>query len=278
MKFPESIVEEAALSWLAELGFDALYGPELAVGTPAAERTDPNFRDVVLQGRPRQALERLNPELPGDALGDASRKMLRVEAATLVERNRAVHRMLVDGVTVEYRRPDGSIAGAQARVIDFEVPENNDWVAVNQFTVVEGQHERRPDIVVFVNGLPLAVIELKNPTDEKATVWSAYKQLQTYQAQIPALFAYNVCMVASDGVQARIGALGAGKEWFKPWRTIDGRGDASPKPHADLALSQGTIDKQRPLEPARGPFGLEIHIGSESVGDGRCVPWWRAAA
>ncbi len=146
---------------------------------------------------------------------------------SLVERNRAVHRMLVKGVAVEYRRQDGSIAGDQARVIDFDNPDNNDWLAVNQFTVAEGQHTRRPDIVLFVNGLPLAVIELKNPADENATVWTAYKQLQTYQAEIPALFAYNEALVVSDGTQARIGALGAGREWFKPWRTITGQEDAS---------------------------------------------------
>jgi type I restriction enzyme R subunit len=137
-----------------------------------------------------------------------------------------VHRLLVDGVTVEYRRKDGSIAGAQARIIDFGTPANNDWLAVNQFTVAEGRHTRRPDIVLFVNGLPLAVIELKNPADENATIWSAFQQLQTYQAQVPALFATNAALVISDGVRARIGSLGAGREWFKPWRTISGREDA----------------------------------------------------
>jgi type I restriction enzyme R subunit len=134
--------------------------------------------------------------------------------------------MLTDGVPVEYRRKDGSIVGAQARVVDFDTPKNNAWLAVNQFTVSEGQHTRRPDIVLFVNGLPLAVIELKNPADENATVDSAFKQLQTYQVQIPSLFAANAALVISDGVQARIGALGAGMEWFKPWRTITGHEDA----------------------------------------------------
>lgn len=151
----------------------------------------------------------------------------------------------MDGVTVEYRRPDGSIAGAQARVLDFQNPESNDWLAVNQFTVVQEQRSRRPDIVIFVNGLPLAVLvghlppswplwfpltrrermsmvtaydplELKNAASEDATVWTDFQQLQTYQDQIPSLFAYNAVIVASDGVQARIGALGAGREWFKP--------------------------------------------------------------
>ena len=122
----------------------------------------------------------------------------------MAERNRTVHRMLVAGVTVEYRRKDDSIGGAQVRVIDFDTPANNDWLAVNQFTVAEGQHTRRLDVLLFVNGLPLAVIELKNAADDNATVWSAFQQLQTYQAQIPALFASNAALVISDGVQARI--------------------------------------------------------------------------
>ena len=219
----ESVVEEAALAWLGELGYAVRHGPAIAAGEPGAERTDPNYRDVVLAGRLRQALVRLNPDLPPEALEDAYRKLTRADAPSLVERNRAVHRMLVDGVTVEYRRPDGSIAGDQARVLAFDTPEDNDWLAVNQFTVAEGQHTRRPDVVLFVNGLPLAVIELKNPADETATIWSAFQQLQTYQAQIPTLFAANAALVVSDGVQARIGTLGAGREWFKPWRTITGR-------------------------------------------------------
>jgi len=226
-RFTESIVEDAALAWLEVLGYAVLYGPDLAAGEADAERLDPNYHDVVLDGRIRQALVRLNPNLPDEALDDAYRKLARRDAPSLIERNRAMHRMFVYGVTVEYRREDGSIAGGQARVIDFDTLDNNDWLAVNQFTVAEGQHNRRPDVVLFVNGLPLAVIELKNPADENATVWSAYQQLQTYQAQIPALFATNAALVVSDGVQARIGSLGAGKEWFKPWRTISGRGDAA---------------------------------------------------
>jgi type I restriction enzyme R subunit len=226
LPFTESVVEDAALAWLEVLGYQVLHGPDIAAGEPGAERSDPNYRDVVLEGRLRQALARLNPDVPPETLEDAFRKLTRAEAPSLLERNRATHRMLVDGVTVEYRRKDGSIAGAQARVIDFEVPENNDWLAVNQFTVAEGQHTRRPDVVLFVNGLPLGVIELKNAADENATIWSAWQQLQTYQAQIPALFSTNAALIVSDGVEARIGALGAGKEWFKPWRTITGQADA----------------------------------------------------
>ncbi|MFI5259543.1 MAG: type I restriction endonuclease subunit R, partial [Candidatus Limnocylindrales bacterium] len=149
-------------------------------------------------------------------------------------------------------RADGSIAGAQARVIDFENPDNNDWLAVNQFTVVGPQgHNRRADIVVFVNGLPLGVIELKNPADKNATIWSAFRQLETYREQIPALFDYNCALVVSDGTEARIGVLGAGKEWFKPWRTIDGHGDA-PKAMPELqVVLDGVFDKRRFLDLIR---------------------------
>jgi type I restriction enzyme R subunit len=250
--FAESTVEEAALSWLASSGFTVAHGPAIAFGQPGAERSDPTYRDVVLEWRLREALVRLNPDLPQEALDDAFRRILRADGPSLIERNRAVHRMLVDGVTVEYRRADGSIAGAQARVIDFDDPDNNDWLAVNQFTVVGPQgHNRRADIVIFLNGLPLGVIELKNPADENATIWSAFRQLQTYGAQIPALFDYNCALVVSDGTDARIGVLGAGKEWFKPWRTIDGRADA-PKGMPELqVVLEGVFDKRRFLDLVR---------------------------
>jgi type I restriction enzyme R subunit len=249
--FTESVVEDAALAWLEALGYSVLHGPEIAAGEPGAERSDPNYRDVVLERRLRQALVSLNPDLPADALDEAFRKLTRTDAPSLLERNRAVHRMLVDGVTVEYRREDGSIAGAQARVFDFDKPDRNDWLAVNQFTVADGQHIRRPDIVLFVNGLPLAVIELKNPADEDATVWTAFNQLQTYQSELSTLFAYNATLMVSDGVQARIGSLGAGREWFKPWRTIGGREDA-PSSLAELqVVLEGVFNKQRFLNLVR---------------------------
>jgi len=249
--FTESVVEEAALVWLATLGYSVLHGPEIAVGEVAAERNDANYRDVVLEQRLRQALLLLNPDLPPEALEDAFRKTMRADAPSLVERNRTMHHMLVNGVTVEYRRADGSIAGAQARLLDFETPENNDWLAVNQFTVVEGQHNRRPDVVVFVNGLPLGVLELKNSADENATIWTAFQQLQTYQAQIPSLFAYNAALVVSDGVEARIGALGAGREWFKPWRTITGRGVAATHLAELQVVLEGVFDHRRFLDLIR---------------------------
>ena len=242
----ESIVEEAALEWFGELGYAVGHGPLLAPGEPAAERA--SFADVVLVGRMRDAIARLNPAIPEEAREDALRKVLRVATPSLVQTNRAFHRLLRDGVAVEYPRPDGSIAGDHVRLLDFGTVAANDWLALNQFTVIEGQHNRRPDIVVFVNGMPLGLIELKNAADEDATIWSAYAQLQTYKAEIPSLLHYNAALVVSDGLQARIGSLTANQEWFKVWRTIDGETDA-PKTALELeVMVRGVFERQRFLD------------------------------
>ncbi len=245
----ESVVEEAALTWLERLGWTVKHGPEIAPGELAAERSD--FRQVVLERRLRDALAQLNPTLPAEAIDDAFRKLTRPEGPTLEASNRAIHRLLVDGVTVEYRTADGSIRGAQARMLDFDDVDNNDWLAVNQFTVSEHKHTRRPDVVLFVNDLPLALIELKNAADEDATIWSAYQQLQTYQAELPTLFAFNALLVVSDGVEARIGTLTAGREWFKPWRTISGESLADPHLPELQVMLEGVFDKRRLLDLVR---------------------------
>ncbi|MCM8595742.1 type I restriction endonuclease, partial [Accumulibacter sp.] len=205
---------------MASAGWQVRSGAEIAPGEPAAERDD--YAQTVLPGRLHDALVRINPTLPAEALDDAFRKLTRPEGADLLTRNRSLHRLIVDGVTVEYRDADGSIRGAQARVIDFDDPAANDWLAVNQFSVVENKHARRPDVVLFVNGLPLGVLELKNAATGNATLWSAFQQLQTYQAELPTLFGCNALLAVSDGVEARVGTLGAGREWFKPWRTVAG--------------------------------------------------------
>ena len=216
----EAGVEQAALEWLHAIGWQTAHGPDIAPDAPGAERD--NYGQVVLEGRLRDAISRLNPYLTGSALDDTLRRLTHPEGATLEARNRSFHRMLVAGVTVEYRTSDGNIRGEQARVIDFDDWAANDWLAVNQFTVTENQNTRRPDVVLFVNGLPLGIIELKNPTDEDATVWTGWQQLQTYKAELPSLFSLNGALIVSDGLAARIGTLTAGKEWFKPWRTITG--------------------------------------------------------
>ena len=241
--FHESEVEEAALEWLEGLGWAVAHGPDIAPGTPDAERDD--YDQVVLERRLTNAMDNLNPAPPFQAREDALRKLTRPEGATLETRNRSFHRMLVDGVSVEYREQDGSIRGDQAKVIDFDNPWNNDWLAVNQFTVTESGHERRPDIVLFVNGMPLGVIELKNPADPDATMTSAWNQLQTYKSELPTLFSMNEAMIVSDGNDARMGTLTAGIEWFKPWRTISGES------LADLLLPELRVLLEGVCDPGR---------------------------
>ena len=245
----ESIVEEAALEWLAGLGWQVAHGPDIAPDTPNAERD--SYDEVVLERRLRDALAELNPGLPITALEDAFRKLTRTEGPTLEARNRAFHRMLTNGVTVEYRTTDGNIRGAQASVIDFDDPTNNDWLALNQFTVTENKNHRRPDVVLFVNGLPLGIIELKNPADEDATIWTAWQQLQTYKAELSNLFAMNGMLMVSDGTQSRIGALTAGTEWFKPWRTITGETLADPNITELQVMLEGVCAPSRFLQMVR---------------------------
>ena len=246
MNLNESIVEAAALEWFGELGYAVGHGPHLAPGEPAAERD--SFGEVVLVERLRAALRRLNGVIPEEAREEALRKVLRVATPSLTQTNRAFHRMLRDGVPVEYPRPDGSIAGDHVRLVDFSDVSANDWLVVNQFTVIEGQHNRRPDIVVFINGLPLGLTELKNAADEGATIWSAYAQLQTYKTEIPSLLHYNAALVVSDGLQARMGSITANQEWFKVWRTIDGEHVAPAQALELEVLLKGVFEKQRFLD------------------------------
>ena len=217
----EADAEDAALGWLVHLGWQTAHGPDIAPDTPNAERAD--YGEMVLERRLRDALAALNRGLPVDALADAFRKLTRPQGTTVEARNRAFHRMLVNGVEIEYRGAEGRLRGDHVRVIDFENTANNDWLAVNQFTVTENRNTRRPDVALFVNGLPLGVIELKNPADEDATIRTAWNQLQTYKAELPTLFAMNEALVVSDGIEARLGTLTAGWEWFKPWRSIGSR-------------------------------------------------------
>jgi type I restriction enzyme R subunit len=244
----ESVVEEATLSWLDELGYALLFGPDIAPGELFAERE--SYGEVILVNRLRSALTKINPDIPEEAREEAIRKVMRAEHPSLIENNRRFHRYLVDGVPVEYRG-DGRIINDQAWLIDFSAPDNNDWLAVNQFTVIEERHNRRPDIVVFVNGLPLAVIELKNPADENATAKDAFKQFQTYKAEIPSFFFCNEALIASDGIEAKTGTITSDWERFMPWRTVEGT-DLAPKGLPQLeVLLQGVFDRHRFLEQIR---------------------------
>jgi len=261
--FAESTVEQAALGWLGALGWQTQNGAVIAPGEPAAERD--NYGQVILAKRLRDALARLNPRLPADALDDAFRRLTRADGADLLARNRAFHRFLVEGVPVEYRDASGSVRGAQVIVLDFDRPSANDWLAVNQFSITENKTTRRPDVVLFVNGLPLAVLELKNAADEDATIWNAWQQLQTYQAQIASLFITNALLVISDGVEARVGTLTAGREWFKPWRTIAGEDLASPHTPELQIVIEGLCAPRRFLDLVRDFIVYEDDGGGHVV-------------
>jgi type I restriction enzyme R subunit len=244
----ESAVEEALLDWFRDLGYEVRHGGAIAPGEPEAQRSD--YREVVLAGRLRAALERLNPDAPAPALDEAVRALTHQRSADVVGENRRIHRLLTDGVSVEVPRPGGGVRGIRLDVLDFTEPEANDFLVVNQFSV-QGRQVRRPDVVVFVNGLPLAVIELKDPADEQATIWRAYDQLQTYLRDIPALFLPNELLVISDGVEARLGSLTAPKEWFLPWRTVEGDELARAGANRLEVLTRGVFDKERFLDLVR---------------------------
>ena len=239
----ESLIEAATLEWLSGLGYAVRHGPDISPDSPTPERF--SYDQVLLTVRLRNALKRLNPHLPAEILEEVLRKVQQSETPSLTEENRRLHRYLIEGVPVEVAREDGSIGGDVARLIDFDDVRANDWLAVNQFTVIEQGHNRRPDVVLFVNGLPLAVIELKNPGDENATLEGAFNQLQTYKDEIPSLFRTNAVLATSDGLYARLGSLTADLERFMPWRTVDGSAVA-PKGAPELStVIEGVFEKTR---------------------------------
>ena len=247
--FAEDHVEQAGIEIFKELGYIYLHGQDISPDGAAPQRA--SFQEVLLEKRLKIFVDEHNSKIPVDARQDAIRQLTRSELPSLIEENQRLHRLLVEGATVEYRNADGAIVGDRVQFIDLNEPENNDWLIVNQFTVVEGRNNRRPDLVVFVNGLPLAVLELKNPGTEAATLESAYNQLQTYKREIPDLFRTNSVLVTSDGLQARIGSLTANAERFMPWRTVDGTDFASRGTPELETLLKGVFDKHRFLRLLR---------------------------
>ena len=219
MTMTESQLEQETLAWLAELGYAVHFGPDIAHDGAKPERA--SYRQAVLPFRLREAIRRLNPDIPTAAREDALQRVLDLGVPAQLSANRAFHKLLVAGVPVQYQR-DGETVGDFVRLADWTDPSRNECWAVNQFTIKGPHHTRRPDIVLFVNGLPLVLIELKNPADEAADIWKAYDQIQTYKEQIPDLFPYNGLLVISDGSEARLGSLSANAERFMQWRTIDG--------------------------------------------------------
>jgi type I restriction enzyme R subunit len=215
----EDQLEQEVLGWLADVGYTPLDGPDLAPDGSSPERG--HYREVVLEGRLRSAIARLNPAVPAAAREDALRQVLDLGTPALLAANRQFHRLLIGGVPVEYQQ-DGDTRGDFVRLIDWADAARNEWLAIRQFTIKGPKHTRRPDVILFVNGLPLVLLELKNPADETASIWKAYDQIQTYKAQIPDVFQYNELLVIADGSEARLGSLSANSERFMQWRTIDG--------------------------------------------------------
>jgi type I restriction enzyme R subunit len=215
----EDQLEQETLDWLADVGYGRVYGPDIAPDGDSPERVD--YRQILLTDRLRDAIDRLNPSIPLAAREDALRRVLNLGVLVLLSANRAFHQLLINGVSVEYQK-DGETRGDFVRLIDFARVEENEWLAVNQFSIKGPHHTRRPDITLFVNGLPLVLVELKNPVDEDADIWKAFDQIQTYKEQIPDVFQYNEVLVISDGTEARMGSLSANAERFLAWRTIDG--------------------------------------------------------
>lgn len=264
--FSEGLVEEVVVSTFQELGY--AYQPSTVISPDGSSPARRAYGDVLLSDILSAAVERLNPAIPVEAREQVIRQLTATETPSLVEENRRIHRLITEGVDVEFGIGDGEVKGDKLWLIDFDHPENNDFLVTNQFTVAEGKFSRRPDVMVFVNGLPLGIIELKNAASEMATISHAFNQLQTYKEQIPSLFRTNAVMVASDGMLARIGSLTADGERFMPWRSITGAdGDFTPHgPYEMDTMLRGVFHKERFLalirdftvfgDKGEGPFKI----------------------
>jgi type I restriction enzyme R subunit len=237
----EQDIENITLEILEELGYKIVYGPDIAPDSENPKRK--KWDDVILEQDLRQAIENLNPKLPSDAVEEVIKKIRRLNTKNQIKNNEQFHTFLIEGVPLEYRNKQGKITTDNIKLIDFKNPKNNDFKAINQFAIIENNKHRRPDILIFINGLPLVITELKNSTYEHTDLTSAYKQIQTYKEEIPTIFNYNELIILSDGTFAEIGTLTATKEWFLPWKTIDGNSKA-PKtmPQIEVML-QGMFNK-----------------------------------
>ncbi len=245
----EDQLEQLAIRWFQDTGWSYAHGPESAPEGDAPERAD--FREVVLKDRLAAAVARLNPAFPPAAVDEVVQLVSKPDQPSLAQNNHSFHRLVTEGVKLNFTNKDGEADSDNGQLIDFQQPQNNDFLVVNQFTVAGSKQPRRPDLVVLVNGLPLAVIELKNPADENADIWKAYDQLQTYKDEISDLFCFNEALIISDGTNARVGSLTASQEWFLPWRTVKNEDD---KPLLEFELEKivrGFFDPELFLEYVR---------------------------
>ncbi|MCS6245238.1 MAG: type I restriction endonuclease subunit R [Opitutus sp.] len=236
----EDQLEQQCLRWFEDTGWNVAFGPDIAHdgGTPERE----SYREVVLVGRLARALASLNPQIPPPILDEALLRLLKLDHPVAEQRNRDFHRLLLNGLAVSWRQGD-DVKHDHARLVDFTKPDANEFLVVNQFAIRGPQKTRRPDIVVFVNGLPLSIIELKNPTDENADVWKAYHQLQTYKEEVPDIFNYNEALIVSDGFTARVGSLTADQGRFLPWRTVKNEDDRPVVEYEIEKIIRGFFDR-----------------------------------
>ena len=247
-KITESEIEQFAIELLEKQGYSYTYGPAIAPDSENPERK--SFEDVILLNTLSDILPTLNPTLPPDALEDALKQLLRLNSPELIANNESFHRMLTEGITVNYQK-NGVKRGDLAWLVDFQNPANNDFQVINQFTVIENNVNKRPDVILFINGLPLVVVELKNPADENATIRSAFKQLQTYKQAIPSLFTYNGILIISDGLEAKAGSISAGFSRFMAWKSTDGQKEASHLIGQLETLIKGMLNKTTLLDLIR---------------------------
>lgn len=243
----ETQVEIICLEYLRELGYAFLSGPDIS---PDGMFTERLYNEVILVPRLKRAIDKLNPLITTDAREEALKKVLRTTSPNLLINNETFHQYLTEGIDIEYRK-DGNIRGDKVYLVDFNNPDNNEFLAVNQFTIIENNNNKRPDVILFVNGLPLVVIELKNPTDEKATTRNAFNQLQTYKHLIPSLFTYNSLLIASDGWEARCGTLTSDWNRFVPWKSKDGKTTAETTAPQIEVMFKGMLNKSTLLDLIR---------------------------
>lgn len=242
--FTEDLLEQAAIEIFEELGYNYAFGPDIAFDGNSPERN--NYKDVILEQRVKDALFSINRHLPEEALEEAYRKIITFNSPVLVENNKAFHKLLVEGIDVSFSK-DEETKTEKAYIIDFENINKNDFLVVNQFTIIE-KEERRPDLVIFVNGIPLVVIELKSASDENVGIEEAYNQIQTYKNDIPSLFNYNAFCILSDGINAKAGTITSNEERFMNWRSIDGENiESLDVPQYEVML-KGMLSKDRLLD------------------------------
>ncbi|WP_411823657.1 type I restriction endonuclease subunit R [Leptospira sp. 'Mane'] len=244
----ESSIEQHAISLLEFQGYQYIYGPDIAPDGANPERT--SFEDVLLIHRLRSSVKRINPTIPAEAMEDAIKQVERLHSPELISGNETFHRMLTEGVNVTYQK-DGGERGDLVWLIDFDETDNNDFVVLNQLTLTENRLNKRLDVVLFINGLPLVVMELKNPVGENVTLHSAFKQLQTYKETIPNIFTYNGLLIISDGLEAKAGTISAGYNRFMAWKTSDGKVEASPLTGQLETITKGMLNRKTLLDLLR---------------------------